>query len=310
MQREQHATGQVESPTELRNPRTTDIDVLPTLEVLRHVNAEDADVPGAVAGVLPDVARAVDAAVDALRSGGRIHYFGAGTSGRLGAMDAAELPPTYGIDPQDVVAHQAGGAAALDQAIEAAEDDDRGGAEEAADLRVGDVAIGLTASGRTPYVVGALRAARAAGATTVLVSSNPDAPLGGDVDVHIGVATGAEAVAGSTRMKAGTAQKLVLNAFSTAVMVRLGRTYSNLMVGMRAKNAKLRGRIVTILVEASGRDAETCASVLEEAGGDARVALVTLLSGVPVHGAGRALTASDGSVRDALRVAETDGPNP
>lgn len=302
--------GQVQSPTELRNPRTTDIDVLPTLDMLRQINAEDADVPDAVAGVLPDVARAVDAAADALRSGGRIHYFGAGTSGRLGAMDAAELPPTYGIDPDTVVAHQAGGAAALDRAIEAAEDDERSGAGDADGVRRGDVAVGLAASGRTPYVVGALRAARTAGATTVLVSSNPHAALGDDVDVHVGVPTGPEVVAGSTRMKAGTAQKLVLNAFSTAVMVRLGRTYSNLMVGMAAKNLKLRARMVAILVEASGRDAETCAGVLEEAAGDARVALVALLSGVPVPDAGEAVAGSDGSVRDALRTVGASGPNP
>lgn len=307
---DQPAAGQVESPTELRNPRTTDIDTVSTLEMLRQINAEDADVPGAVAGVLPDVARAVDAAVDALRAGRSIHYFGAGTSGRLGAMDAAELPPTYGIEPDAVVAHQAGGAATLDRAVEGAEDDERSGADDAAGLRRGDVALGLAASGRTPYVVGALHAARNAGATTALIGSNPHASLGDDVDVHIAVPTGAEVVAGSTRMKAGTAQKLVLNAFSTAVMVRLGRTYSNLMVGMLAKNTKLRGRTVTILVEASGRDTETCASVLEEAGGDPRVALVALLSGAPVGGADAAIAASDGSVRDALRIVGADGTGP
>lgn len=299
--------GQIESPTELRNPRTVDIDVLPTLDILRRINAEDGVVAGAVADVLPAIARAVDAAVDAVRAGGRIHYFGAGTSGRIGALDAAELPPTYGVDPELVVAHQAGGVAALDRAIEDAEDDEDGGRAEATGVRPEDIAVGLAASGRTPYVVGALRAVRVAGATTVLVTANPEAAFGWEVDVHVGVGTGPEAIAGSTRMKAGTAQKLVLNTFSTAVMVRLGHTYSNLMVGMAAKNAKLRGRTVTILVEASGRDAETCESVLEQAGGDARTALVALLSGATVAAATRAVTAADGSVRDALRVVASDG---
>lgn len=297
----------VVSPTERRNPRTLDIDLLPTLDVLRQINAEDALVAGAVAKVLPEVARAVDAAVDALRAGGRIHYFGAGTSGRIGAMDAAELPPTYGIDAGIVIAHLAGGVAALDRAIEDVEDDQASGAVEAAEVRRGDVAVGLAASGRTPYVVGALRAARQAGATTVLITANPGAAFASEVDVHVGADTGAEAIAGSTRMKAGTAQKVVLNAFSTAVMVRLGYTYSNLMAGMVATNAKLRGRTVTILVEASGRDAQTCEKVLEDAGGDARVALVALLSGASTDSAARAITASEGSVREALRSMAADG---
>ena len=292
----------VESPTELRNPDTVDIDTVPTVDVLRRINAEDGRVAGAVDTVLPAIARAVDTAVEALQAGGRIHYFGAGTSGRIGVMDAAELPPTYGVDPDLVVAHQAGGAAARDQAMEDVEDSEEGGAAEATDVGRGDVAVGLTASGRTPYVVGALRAARAAGAVTVLVSSNPEAAFGSEVDVHVGVDTGPEAIAGSTRMKAGTAQKLVLNAFSTAVMVRLGRTYSNLMIGMLAKNAKLRGRTVTVLMEASGRDAEVCEETLEDAGGDARIALVALLSGVPVDRAEAAIASSAGSVREALRL--------
>ncbi|MFC7329921.1 N-acetylmuramic acid 6-phosphate etherase [Marinactinospora rubrisoli] len=291
----------VRSPTEERNPRTLDIDVLPTLEVLRLINAEDATVAGAVAAVLPELARAVDLGVAALDGGGRIHYFGAGTSGRLATMDAAELPPTYGVAADLVVAHHAGGESTLREAAEGVEDDASLGAADAAGMRAGDLAVGLAASGRTPYVGGALRRARERGAHTVLVSANPAAVLAAEVDVHIGVATGPEVIAGSTRMKAGTAQKLVLNAFSTAVMVRLGGTYSNLMVGVNASNAKLRGRVVTILTEASGQPADVCADALAAAGGDTRVALVCLLTGAEPDRAAEEVRAAGGSVRDALR---------
>jgi N-acetylmuramic acid 6-phosphate etherase len=293
-------------PTEVRNPRTTEIDVLPTLEILRLINAEDALVPGAVAEALPQVAKAVDLEVEALRSGGRVHYFGAGTSGRLAVLDAAELPPTYGIDPGLVVAHHAGGMGAISRAVENVEDDASLGAHDAAEVNRGDVAVGITASGRTPYVVGALREAAAAGAHTVLISSNPAAAAGAEVEVHIAVDTGPEAVSGSTRMKAGTAAKLVLNAMSTAAMVRLGRTYSNLMVSMSALNSKLRGRLVKILVEATGMDAETCEVALADAAGDTRTALVSLLCDVSTGRAAEALAASGGSVREAMHTIRGD----
>jgi N-acetylmuramic acid 6-phosphate etherase len=294
------------APTEERNPDTLDIDVRSTLEVLELINAEDAKVPGAVHAVLPQLAIAVDLAVAALRTGHRVHYFGAGTSGRIAVMDAAELVPTYAVDPTLVVAHHAGGSDALEQPLEDVEDDSGRGGAEAAVLEAGDVAVGLTASGRTPFVLGALRAARERGAGTVLISANPGAEFGREVDVHVGVSTGAEAIAGSTRMKAGTAQKLVLNAFSTAVMVRLERTYSNLMVAVAARNAKLRGRIVRILVEATGLDADTCARTAEQADGDCRVALVALLAGVPVPQAQQALATADGGVRRAIELAHHD----
>jgi len=293
-------------PTEVRNPRTADIDLLPTLDVLRLINAEDERVPGAVAQVLPQVVRVVDLAVESLRGGGRIHYFGAGTSGRLAVLDAAELPPTFGIEPDLVVAHHAGGIGALSRAVEDVEDDDELGARDAAGVRIGELAIGVTASGRTPYVVGALRAAAAAGARTVLISSNPAAVFGADVDVHIAVDTGPEVVTGSTRMKAGTATKLVLNSISTAAMVRLGRTYSNLMVSMNALNTKLRGRLIQILIEATGMDAETCAEALAGSGGDTRTALVSLLCDVPPDLATEALAGSGGSVRKAICVIQED----
>jgi N-acetylmuramic acid 6-phosphate etherase len=286
----------------MRNPRTTDIDVLPTIDILRLINAEDQLVPAAVAECLPRIAAAVDLAVEALRGGGRVHYFGAGTSGRLAVADAAELPPTYGTDPSVVVAHHAGGVEAISTALEDVEDDVARGARKASALNPGDLAVGISASGRTPFVIGALHAASSAGARTVLISSNPSAAADADVDVHIAVDTGPEAVTGSTRMKAGTAAKLVLNAMSTATMIRLGRTYSNLMVSMNALNSKLRGRVVKILVEATGMDAEICASALAESGGDTRAALVSLLCGVSPDRAVEALAGSRGSVRAAMRA--------
>ncbi|MEV5746905.1 N-acetylmuramic acid 6-phosphate etherase [Actinoallomurus sp. NPDC052308] len=294
-------------PTEGRNPRTIDIDLLPTLDVLRLINAEDEQVPGAVAKVLPQIAKAADLAVDALHGGGRVHYFGAGTSGRLAVLDAAELPPTFGVSPDLFVAHHAGGLGALSEAVEGVEDDEDLGGRDAADVRLGELAVGITASGRTPYVVGALRAAAKQGAHTALISSNPQSVFGAEVDVNIAVETGPEAVTGSTRMKAGTATKLVLNAMSTAVMVRLGRTYSNLMVSVNALNSKLRGRVIKILVEATGLDAETCAAALAGAGGDTRVALLSLLCDVPSDRAAGALEETGGSVREAMRRIRPEG---
>lgn len=295
----------VESPTEVRNPRTADIDVLPTLAVLERINAEDRIVASAVGQVLPVLAAAVDAALARYRAGGCIHYFGAGTSGRVAVADAAELPPTFSSEPDRIIAHQAGGA--VETAAEDVEDDAAAGAADAAGLSAADVAICLSASGRTPYVAGALQTARRAGALTVLISANPNAPLAAAADFHIGVDTGPEAIAGSTRMKAGTAQKLVLNSFSTALMVRDGKTYSNLMVDMTPANAKLRGRVLRILMEASSRDEATCAAALAAAGGDTKVALVCLLAGVDVPAAAAALQEAGGGVRAALDVVRGSG---
>jgi N-acetylmuramic acid 6-phosphate etherase len=248
----------------------------------------------------------VDTAVQRFAEGGRIHYFGAGTSGRLGLLDAAELPPTFGGAPDRVVAHHAGGGGAAARAVEDAEDHEVAGAADAAEVGAGDVAIGISASGRTPYVAGALQVAGRAGAFTVLVSSNPQAPLAEVVDRHVCVDTGPEPIAGSTRMKAGTAAKLVLNSFSTALMVRLGKTYSNLMVDVAANNAKLRGRVLSILAEASGQDEPSCAAALDAAGGDTKTALVSLLADTDPTSARAALAESEGSVRTALtRLADT-----
>jgi N-acetylmuramic acid 6-phosphate etherase len=288
------------SRTEQRNPRTADIDIVPTEEVLRLLNAEDATVAGEVAQALPVLAQVVDKVVDCVRAGGQVHYFGAGTSGRMAVLDAAEVVPTFGLDHGVFIAHHAGGDRALGTAVEDAEDDMSLGVQDAAGVSATDIAVGITASGRTPYVAGALSAARLAGAATVLVSSNPAAPLANLADYFVVADTGPEAIAGSTRLKAATAQKLLLNALSTAAMVRLGRTFSNLMVSLSGTNDKLRGRQLTILMEATGADESVCRAQLAQCNGDLRLALLCLLSGLEPGAAAKALADADGSVRGAL----------
>ncbi|WP_327637825.1 N-acetylmuramic acid 6-phosphate etherase [Kribbella sp. NBC_00482] len=288
------------SPTEQRNPRTLAIDAVGTSEILQLLNNEDALVAGAVSAVIPELTKAVDAAVEAVRGGGRVHYFGAGTSGRLATLDAAELLPTFHVPDGLVVAHHAGGTEALLRAVENVEDSEEGGARDAAAVTGQDLVVGLAASGSTPYVAGALKAARAAGATTVLVTSNPDAPLAPLADVVIAPDTGPEVIAGSTRLKAGTAQKMILNAFSTTLMIKLGRTWSNLMVDLVATNKKLRGRMLRILAEATGADDAACEAALAEADGELKPALVHLLTGTPIPAARAALEAAHGRVATAL----------
>jgi N-acetylmuramic acid 6-phosphate etherase len=291
----------VQGVTELRNPATVAIDELPTLEVLELLNDEDARVPGAVRAVLPQLAELVEAGVRCYAAGGTIHYVGAGTSGRIAVLDAAELPPTFSTDADRVIAHHAGGSGSMVAAAEGLEDDRALGESDARWVQPGDVVIGIAASGRTPYVVGALAVAVERGATTALVcsSSRPEPPPG--LDLLLTVDTGPEAIAGSTRLKAGTAQKLVLNAFSTALMIRLGKTYSNLMVDVAPANAKLRGRVLAILIEATGRSQEVCAERLRDADGRTKVALVSLLADTTIADAEEALAACEWRVRDALR---------
>ena len=294
--------------TETRNERTTQIDTVGTLELLQLLNAEDGLVAGAVAATLPVLATVVDATVARLRAGGHVHYFGAGSSGRIGVLDAAEVVPTFGADPGMFVAHHAGGEAAVAQAIEAAEDRQSLGETAASGLISADVAIGLSASGRTPYVAGALRRARSVGALSVLVSSNLAAPLAELADYSLLADTGPEAIAGSTRLKAGTAEKMILNSLSTAVMIKLGRTYSNLMISLSGTNEKLRLRQLLILMEISGTSEAACRAELDRCGGDLRLALLCLLAGITPESAASALAAADGNVRAALAaVAASDG---
>lgn len=295
----------VDSPTEQRNPGTEGIDRLPTVDVLRMINSEDHLVPGAVADVLPQVARAVDHAVATLRSGGRVHYVGAGTSGRLATLDAAELLPTFNTPADWFVAHHAGGATALRVAVENAEDDFDAGAAEIRDAaRPTDVVFGITASGRTPFVLGALAAGNEVGARTVLLSANPGATPSVPLDVLIAVNTGPEVIAGSTRMKAGTAQKMVLNMLSTATMVRLGKTFGNLMVDVRATNEKLRERALSILAQTTGLPRTRCEEQLAAANGELKTAILSVRANLTPVAARERLARHDG----VLRVALEDAP--
>ncbi|MDZ5077993.1 N-acetylmuramic acid 6-phosphate etherase [Nesterenkonia sp. HG001] len=291
-------------PTERRNPRTENLEELSTEELLRRLHDEDHRAVSAVDAVLPDLAVVVDRAAERFRRGGDVHYFGAGTSGRLGVLDASELLPTFNLPPGRVVGHIAGGPRALQEAVEDAEDSFDDGAAAVAELGADDVVIGLTASGSTPYVGGALATARDRGLATVLISSNPEAPLRAHADHHLCLDTGPEAITGSTRLKAGTAQKLVLNAFSTALMVAVGRTWSNLMVSMVATNAKLRERTVRILREATGLEEPAARRTLAQAEGDLKTALLMALSSLDADQSARLLHEHDGSVRDALRADE------
>ncbi|KHS52245.1 N-acetylmuramic acid 6-phosphate etherase [Brevibacterium linens] len=294
------STGRPLSPTEQRNPASSGLDDLDTLGVLRVLNAEDRAVIDAVAAALPQLAELVDIAADRMRRGGRVHYFGAGTSGRLGVLDASELLPTFNLEPGRVIGHIAGGQAALVNAVENAEDSGADGSAAGAELGPDDVAIGIAASGSTPYVGGALDAARANGAHTVLISNNPHASLAAKVDVHIVLDTGPEVITGSTRLKAGTAQKLTLNGFSTALMVALGRTWDNLMVSVVATNAKLRERTVRILREAADLDDADARTLLERCDGDLKTAIVVSFTEAAPSLAASTLETHDGSVRAAI----------
>ncbi|MCT1607778.1 N-acetylmuramic acid 6-phosphate etherase [Nesterenkonia massiliensis] len=297
-------------PTEQRNPRSRDLDNLSSLGVLQLLNKESEAAITAVDEVLPQLAEVVDLAAERMRHGGTVHYFGAGTSGRLGVLDASELKPTFNLEPGRVMAHIAGGSQALVEAVENAEDSVAEGRQAAAGLGPDDVAIGLAASGSTPYVGGALEAAREAGAYTVLISNNPEAPLSPVTDVHLALDTGPEVVTGSTRLKAGTAQKLVLNGFSTALMIALGRTWQNLMVSVVATNAKLRDRTVRILCEAVGVEEPAARELLERTGGDLKAAIVTSLTGVSSAEAYALLEEHAGSVRDAIQAATPEAVAP
>ena len=289
--------------TESRHPDSSHLDQMSTLGILQLLNSEDTVAVEAASTVLPRLAQLVDAAAERVARGGHVHYFGAGTSGRLGVLDAAELVPTFGTDPSLVQAHIAGGADAIVRAVENSEDSaEAGRSDAAASVGALDVVIGLTVSGTTPYVRGALEAARAAGAITALITSNPAAPLAQLADHYLPAATGPEVLTGSTRLKAGTATKILLNGFSTALMVRLGLTYSNLMVSVTATNQKLRERTLRILGEVTGGDPEVGARILAAADGDLKVAVVSAVSGVEVAASKRALDDAQGSVPGAVRA--------
>lgn len=288
--------------TEQRNPRSRNLDLKSTREILRVISREDAQVAGAVRREIPKIARAVDEIVARLGKGGHLFYIGAGTSGRLGVLDASEVPPTFGVQRTLVQGIIAGGNRALTASIEGAEDHPANGARalRARGLREGDVVIGLAASGTTPYVLGALKFARRRGAYTIALTTNRATPISRLAHLTIAPVTGREVIAGSTRMKSGTAQKMVLNMISTATMTRLGCIYDNWMIGVARSNRKLRQRAVRNLAEASGADRQTAERILRQAAGDLRVTLVMLKSGLAAQAARRALAANRGDVRKAL----------
>ncbi len=289
--------------TEQRNPRSMDLDRLPTEGILRLISDEDRQVPEAVAAEVPNIALAVHAVVRALRAAGRVIYVGAGTSGRIGLLDALEWPPTFGVDPGVVRPVVAGGAQAVIESAAPSEDDADAGREEIARLRAGpnDVVVGIAASGVTPFVLGAIEEARRRSCVIVGLSNVPGSRLSQAADIAITPVVGPEVLTGSTRMKAGTSQKLVLNMLSTAAMVRLGKVYSNLMVDMSPRNRKLAARARRIVAQATGMDDEASGRVFDEAGGSAKVAIVMALAGVERSEAERLLAQAGGMVRDAIQ---------
>ena len=289
--------------TEQRCPASADIDAVSTEEALRIINAEDAKVAAAVERAIPAIASAVDAIAARVRQGGRLFYVGAGTSGRLGVLDASECPPTYGVSPDVVQGIIAGGAPALSRSTEASEDVPESGASDLLSRGFGpsDVAAGIAASGRTPYVLGAVRAARAAGGLSVGISCTPQSELSAAVEIPIEVPVGPEVITGSTRMKAGTATKLVLNMLSTGLMVRLGYVYGNLMVNVQPTNSKLRDRAKRIIREATGVPEARAEQLLEEAGGVA-TAIVMERKSVDRTTAAAMLGRSGGVIRKALEL--------
>ena len=288
--------------TEQPNPASASIDTLPTEQALRIINAEDQKVAAAVEREIPAIARAVDAMVAALEKGGRVFYLGAGTSGRLGVLDASEIPPTFSASPDMVQGIMAGGEAALSRATETTEDDPAIGVRDlsARGFTAQDVLVGIAASGRTPYVLGAVAEAKKLGAVTVGICCTPDAELSRLVDFPIAPLVGPEIVAGSTRMKSGTAQKLVLNMLSTGTFIRLGYVYGNLMVNVQAKNEKLVDRARRIIAQAANVSPERAADLLAESGMSVRTAIVMAKSGVAREEAQRRLAAARGRIRQAL----------
>ncbi|KUL44897.1 N-acetylmuramic acid 6-phosphate etherase [Streptomyces sp. NRRL F-4489] len=291
--------------TEAFRPELADIDRRPTLDIARLMNDEDATVPAAIAERLPQIAAAIDATAARMARGGRLIYAGAGTAGRLGVLDASECPPTFNTDPSEVLGLIAGGPSAMVTAVEGAEDSKELAAADLTAVAIADrdVVVGISASGRTPYAIGAVEHARAVGALTIGLSCNADSALASAAEHGIEIVVGPELLTGSTRLKAGTAQKLVLNMISTITMIRLGKTYGNLMVDVRASNDKLRARSRRIVALATGASDLEIETALNETGGEVKNAILVLLGGVGAHEAARLLHTSKGNLRTALQSA-------
>ncbi|HHX8565679.1 N-acetylmuramic acid 6-phosphate etherase [Vibrio sp. RM-44-3] len=293
--------------SEGRNPETMDIDLLPSFDIVQRLNQQDKLVPIAVEKVLPEIAQAVDKITEAFKVGGRLFYIGAGTSGRLGVLDASECPPTFGTDPEMVVGIIAGGKEAMFRAKEGAEDDPALGEQDLKEntLTQRDVVVGIAASGRTPYVIGGLEYANELGATTVALSCNPDSPIADIADIAISPVVGPEALTGSTRLKSGTAQKLVLNMLTTASMIRLGKSYQNLMVDVKATNAKLVARATRIVMQATDCTNQEAKTALKETDYDAKLAILMILTGLDKESATEQLNAKQGYLRKVV-IAQTN----
>ncbi|MFF0044768.1 N-acetylmuramic acid 6-phosphate etherase [Streptomyces sp. NPDC005498] len=291
--------------TEAFRPELAEIDRLGTLEIARIMNGEDRTVPTAVAARLPEIAAAIDGTAARMARGGRLIYAGAGTPGRLGILDASECPPTFNTDPSEVIGLIAGGPSAIITAVEGAEDSAELAAADldALSLTADDTVVGISASGRTPYAIGAVEHARAKGALTIGLSCNADSALGAAAEHPIEIVVGPELLTGSTRLKAGTAQKLVLNMLSTITMIRLGKTYGNLMVDVRASNEKLRARSRRIVALATGASDEEIEAALAATDGEVKNAILTILGQVDGPTAATLLSASDGHLRAALAAA-------
>jgi N-acetylmuramic acid 6-phosphate etherase len=288
-------------PTESRHEREAQLDLLATGELVALLVDDQSAAVAAVRAAVPAIERAVDAIAARLRAGGRLHYAGAGTSGRLGALDAAEMPPTFGTAPELVRAHLAGGEAALLRAVEGAEDDAAAGARAIGDaVRAGDALVGVSASGGAAFVIAAIETARAAGALTVAIVNAGDSPLARAAEIAIVLETGAEVLAGSTRLKAGTAQKIALNTLSTAVMVRLEKVYGDRMVDVVATNRKLRARALRLVCELTQLDPEQAQRSLDASGGSVKVAVVSARCGIDAAAARAVLERSGGSLRAAI----------
>lgn len=287
--------------TETRNERTAELDRMPVSELLTVMNAEDQTVALTVREALPDIGTAVEAITESLRRGGRLIYLGAGTSGRIGLLDAVECPPTFGTAPEQVVGLLSGGPGAFVVAVEGAEDEPARAVADLDEIGVDerDTVVGLAASGRTPYVIGGLKHAATRGAVTVSVACNRDALVSRYADIPIEVPTGLEILTGSTRLKGGTAEKMVCNMLSTASMVRVGKVYGNLMVDVRATNNKLVDRAQRMVVQATGADPDTAAEALTAAGGHAKTAIVMLLTGTTAEDAARRIEQAHGDTRTA-----------
>jgi len=298
--------------TEMNNPATSNIDECGTREMLLLMNQEDQKVPGSVGQEIDAIAEAVDLLVGSLKNGGRMFYVGAGSSGRLGVLDASECPPTYGTNPELVQAYIAGGDTALRTAIEGSEDDAESGAAliREKDVSAGDVVVGITASGSTPYVLGAIRQAREIGAKTVGVVTNKNSLLGDLCDVCIAPVVGPEVISGSTRLKSGTAQKLVLNMLTTGVMIKLGKVYDNLMVDLKASNSKLYDRSLRIVREVTGASEQQAADTLQKAGMHVKTAILMLETGTDFAEATALLELNEGRLKAAIRGLTAGRPVP